>query len=169
VKSEPRGGGSRGQKYLRMILKEVSLCALGANADALLQAKARGVSTGLIKRIFQEQTRNAAKQNKHYTAQEKAALLAKAKAMVKLLKPKDELPPLPLSPKQRAKKEQDEYNCAVHARAKAIVAKHKKEQAEIKRQIFLARQNPPAYENADYFTWRGEKIYVPTFGGKKQW
>lgn len=164
--SEPRGGGSSGRKYTRMVLREVSLCALGANADALLQAKAKGVSTATIKQIFQEQTKNAAKQSRHYTAQEKAALLAKARQMVK---PKSKgLLPL-LSPAQKQRIEQQRYNDEVLRRAKLRNAKYQAEKAEAKRYDLLARQDPPPHESTDYITWRGQKIPVPSWRGKKQW
>jgi HK97 family phage prohead protease len=169
VKSEPRGGGSSGKKYTRMILREVSLCALGANADALLQAKAKGVSKAMIVKIFRDQTKIARRIDKHYSAQEKAEVMRRAEKLLgKKITQNKELPPL-VSPAQRLKNEQQAYNNEVMKRALARVAVIRAERAAARRLEILARQDPPPYESTDYISWRGQKIPVPTWRGKKQW
>jgi phage head maturation protease len=59
IESKPRAGSTRGgQHYTRGILKEASLCAVGANPDALRVAKSLGVSGATIRQIWRQATNN---------------------------------------------------------------------------------------------------------------
>jgi hypothetical protein len=67
-----------------MELVSVSLAAFGCHPDALLQAKAAGVSTETIRMIFKSQ--NAVK---HYTQAERAAIQRRAKEKLKQVNPEN--------------------------------------------------------------------------------
>jgi HK97 family phage prohead protease len=82
VSSEPRKSG--GTKYSKQELAETSLVAVPANPAALLlEAKRLGVSNEIIKMIFREQNKNARASPKHYSLQERQAILRRAKAKLR--------------------------------------------------------------------------------------
>ncbi|MCK1669251.1 MULTISPECIES: HK97 family phage prohead protease [unclassified Bradyrhizobium] len=174
----PRPTG--GWHYLRQLLIECSLVATPALPSALLEAKRLGVSNETIKKIFKEQNENRtiaerikqARANvKHYSAQERAAVIRKAKEVLarsskhqqkansktqpKLLPAR--LPPL-LSPQQKERIEQDKYNAEVLRRAREQVKIYEKEKVARKHQEYLARRDPPTLDIESYVTWRGQKF-----------
>jgi hypothetical protein len=75
---------SGGRHFLKMELVSISLMAFGCHPDALLQAKAAGVSTETIRMIFKSQ--NAVK---HYTKEERVAIQRRAKQKLKQVNPED--------------------------------------------------------------------------------
>jgi HK97 family phage prohead protease len=168
---------SGGRDYKKTELVEVSLVAVPANAEALMQAKALGVSTKTISEIFRQQTkattlaeRIAASKLavKKYSKAEKAEVLRRARATLSKSKSRSQPKLLPVSPEARLKAERQQYNKAVLERAKAMVAEHRAEKAERKRYDLLAIQDdPPQNPSPTYVTWKGVKIPVnPRWRGK---
>jgi hypothetical protein len=76
IESAPLKSG--GRHFLKQELVEVSVCAFGCHPDALLQAKAAGVSTETIRMIFKSQNTP-----KRYTQEEMVAIHRRAKEKLK--------------------------------------------------------------------------------------
>jgi hypothetical protein len=76
IESVPLKSG--GRHFLKQELVEVSVCAFGCHPDALLQAKAMGVSTETIRMIFKAQNKV-----KHYTKEERATIDRRAREKLK--------------------------------------------------------------------------------------
>jgi hypothetical protein len=151
-------GQAQDTPYTRQTLVEVSLCAVPANPSALLQAKAMGVSTETIKKIFRQQNKNAslaeriedARASIKYSQQQKDAIMRKARA--KLGKSKSQ-PKLLTTSKDVSDRVARSRASTAKAKAMLAKAKHVPKVPE-----------PELPDHYTYITWRGMKIPVPKRG-----
>jgi phage head maturation protease len=165
---------SGGTHFLRQELIAVSICSIPANPNALLQAKAAGVSTATIREIMREQTKTATLAERIAEARiavqaERMAIQKRAEKILENYRP-------PSKPKYT------EAEClAIHRKAKERCEKWAKEKSEIEKQEAIrkaekkadaqTRDNEAYIENLrkqglllefpevkDYVMWRGERI-----------
>ena len=164
---------SGGTHFLRQELIAVSICSIPANPNALLQAKAAGVSTATIREIMREQTKNAtlAERIAEARATVQAERMAVQKRAEKILE----------NYKPSKSKYSDPERVAINRKAKEYNDKWTKEKSEIAKQEAIrkaekkaddqTRDNEAYIENLrkqglllefpevkDYVMWRGEKI-----------
>jgi HK97 family phage prohead protease len=155
---------SGGKLYGKSELVEVSLVSIPCNVDALLAVK--GVSKELKKEIFKEQVRDMSLAERiaqsravvkpKYSDEQRKAINDKAKARVAKI--------------QSEKKEADRLanKERLLAESKARIAKRQREEDQTRQD---RRDNQGFHwKGEDYFVeWRGHKIPIPEFGGRKCW
>jgi len=154
---------SGAKHHVKSELVSISLVAIPVNVDALMSVK--GASKEIKKEIFKTQTRNASLAEriaaskaaiKSYNEEEKKEVLRRAKAKLTEM---DEA---------KAKSDRLARNERLKAESKARVAKQRKEEDQARQD----RENYQGFqwEGKDYFVqWRGHKIPIPDFGGRKEW
>jgi len=161
IESEPitKTGGTR---FIRSELVEVSLCAVGANPNALIAAKALGISNKTLAMVFKEGSKNASLadriaeakrsvKSRYDDPQERQRIHRKAiETLARLNAAKSASKPTPEEEVARAR--------AVLAKARAQLAR-----AEAEEGYF------PAKDKRTYVTWRGQRIPIPKWNGEDQW
>jgi hypothetical protein len=147
IRSKPREGG--GTEFIEQSLLTVALAAFGRNPQALMEAKANGVSTKTIRGLFAEQNKNASlaeriqdarfsvrlqgddsnkpKLNRIYTEREKEEISRKAEQI--LLRAGYKIPPKKKTIGTYIRNEQMEHNRESLKRARAMIEKWRKEKA----------------------------------------
>jgi HK97 family phage prohead protease len=171
IESEPitKTGGTR---FIRSELVECSLVAIGANPNALIAAKALGISNATLKMVFKQGNSNSSladriaeakravksrfddpeeQQRIHRKALETLARLNAAKPAEK---PADK-------PADKRRTPEEEV-----ARARASLAKAKAMLARAEAEGYVPLQSE---DERTYVTWRGEKIPIPKWRGEDIW
>jgi hypothetical protein len=164
---------SGGTHFLRQELIAVSICSIPANPNALLNAKAMGVSTATIREIMREQTKSAtlAERIAEARATVQAERMAVQKRAEKILE----------NYKPSKSKYTEAERLAIHRKGKERSEKWIKEKSEIAKQEAIRTAEKKADDQTrdtetylanlreqglllefpevqDYTIWRGEKI-----------
>jgi len=186
IESVPLKSG--GTHFLKQELVEVSVCAVGANPNSLLQAKAMGVSTTTIRMIFKEQnktsryteqekeaiTRRAKEMMargakgphaavKHSTQQEMEANLRKAEAALARAKPKPLNKNATIAERIEASRATDRYNNALRSLRRAREVLTRTRGGQTPREVIRSPKSrsevvPQKKDHPDQIIWRGQKI-----------
>jgi HK97 family phage prohead protease len=172
IESEPRGN-SKGTRYKRQSLVETSLVAVPANANALLQARALGVSNETLKLIFKEGQQSVADRIAY-----SKAVVARARAMIAKVegrerreaKKNSRSKPKLLTMSETARAKYDRSRVAT-AKARAILAKGSIDRVQQDRP---RQDRTPSDDGGTYWQgqdvtlrWRGWRILTTKWRGEK--